>query len=200
MPRTPPPKALRIAVDAALSVALAAWLALAAAGGIAAAGVFPRARELGLSLEGYAQFLAAEPEQGRMLVAGHLVERVFMLVDGPRMVVAVACVLLALVARRLGRLGGAAGILALAAVAAAALSCAIGVYRVQPSFQEVDGRYRAKALAGEVADALVLKKQVDAAHTLASRVASAEVLAVLLAVAAAAAAARRDGAGAPAHA
>ena len=69
-------------------IALCLWFSLAVVGGLAAMAIFPAARELPISMQGYGAFLAAEPVMGRQLVAGYLVERVFEVALKPRFVLA----------------------------------------------------------------------------------------------------------------
>lgn len=171
-----------------LSVALALWLTLAAVGGVAAMAIFPAAKELPLSMEGYAAFTAAEPVLGRQLIAGHLVERVFILSETPRLVLA-AVAAAALVAQL--RLGQPASFrrLRIAAFAVAAVALLASAFIARPAFTAVDRKYRVVADQVEkdpewVAAAVAMKANaVDPAHAFASRVATTEILALLALIA-----------------
>ena len=162
-------------------IALSLWLSLAMVGGIAAMAIFPAARELPLSMEGYEGFIAAEPVMGRQLVAGHLVERVFALADMPRLVCAIVCGLALLTQLALTRKPPLARtrLVALAVGAGALLA---GTFYALPAFQAKDRAYReAAAIQGDAAvqRARVRHKEVTVAHELASNVAGVEVGAVL---------------------
>lgn len=163
-------------------IALCLWFALAVVGGLAAMAIFPAARELPISMQGYEAFLAAEPVLGRQLVAGYLVERVFEVALKPRFVLA-AITVAAFVAQL---------ILAhrekctepLRRTRIAALACAVAALVVGSvllvGFRAADQKYR--ALAGTekmIGEAIATKPFVDAAHENASRAASAEVFALL---------------------
>ncbi len=168
---------------ALLAVLLALWLACALAGGLAAASIFPASRELPLSLSGYEAFIAAQPEPGRMLVAGFLAETVFDTANRLQLALASCALVLMLLQhaaeggfpRRIGLRGSA---LALALAAFAAL-----YFWAQPAFRDADATYRAAALEGHVDAALALKPAVDSAHALASNCAKVEVLALLVVIA-----------------
>jgi sugar phosphate permease len=163
-------------------IALCLWFALAVVGGLAAMAIFPAARELPISMQGYEAFLAAEPVLGRQLVAGYLVERVFEVALKPRFVLA-AITVAAFVAQlflahrekcteplRRTRIAALAG-----AVAALVVGSVLLV-----GFRAADQKYR--ALAGTekmIGEAIATKPFVDAAHENASRAASAEVFALL---------------------
>jgi hypothetical protein len=190
---------MRTLADVVFWIAIMLWLALALVGGIAAMAIFPAARDLPLSMEGYEAFIAAEPVLGRQLVAGYLVERVFDLAQTPRAIlatVATAAFVLGIVfasrdsaPQPLRRLRIAALFCAIAALGVSIVAIA--------SFRVAERKYR--VMAYEVtrdekwlAQALATKTEVDRAHTFASRVASAEVLSLLaLAGLSAAAGARR---------
>lgn len=172
---------MRRLLDAGYWMLLAAWFALAVAGGLAAAAMFPAARELPLALDGYEAFIAARPDEGRMLVAGHLAEAVFTLAG--RLSLVVAPLALALLALRLA-VDRWRGLLVLAVPAAIATAALLhGQLRATPSFREIDGLYRAAARAGDLEVATVRKEEVDAAHASASRAASLEAGAVLALIA-----------------
>ncbi|MFM7261938.1 MAG: hypothetical protein ACKO3W_15210 [bacterium] len=177
---------MRTVADVVFWLSLMLWLALALVGGIAAMAIFPAARELPLSMEGYEAFIAAEPVLGRQLVAGHLVERVFDLAQTPRAILAaIATAALALgiaYAKRdsapqpLRRLRITALVCAIAALAVSFV--AIVGFRVS------DRKYRDTAYEVTrderwLTEARFMKAEVDRAHTFASRVASAEVLSLL---------------------
>ncbi|MCE2882280.1 MAG: hypothetical protein LW636_07975 [Planctomycetaceae bacterium] len=162
-----------------LSVAVALWLVLAAVGGIAAMAVFPAARELPLSMEGYTAFTAVEPAVGRQLIAGHLVERVFILSETPRLAFAGVAIVAFALQRRLRPTPPPRRL------RAAAVALLASVFYARPAFTAVDREYRAAAQEAEmdpasVARALTFKAEaVDPAHSFASRVATAELLALL---------------------
>ena len=168
--------------DTAFWLLVSLWLALALAGGIAAAAIFPASRELALSLEGYQGFIAANPEQGRMLVAGHLAERVFQLTDGARLALApmTALALLCQLAFNPRAPHQKKRLLAVAVAAAALLTAS---FWSQPAFSAKDAAYREAARSGRMDEAAALKVEVDAAHTVASRVASTEAIALLALIA-----------------
>ena len=162
-------------------IALSLWLSLAMVGGIAAMAIFPAARELPLSLAGYEPFIAAEPEMGRELVAGHLVERVFALADTPRLACALVCAIALLAQLALIRKPPLART-RLAALAVGAGALLLGTFHALPAFQAKDRAYREAAATpgeGAVAKARVRNKEVVVAHSIASNVASVEVGAVL---------------------
>lgn len=165
--------------DVLFWILVSLWLAFAISGGVAAMAIFPAARELPLSLEGYEGFLAASPEQGRMLVAGHLAEQVFALTERARLVLAPLTVLamlaqFALVPRPVMVRKR------LAAVFVAAAALLAGAFWSQPAFSARDAEYRAAARAGRVEEANTAKAAVDAAHERASRIATTEILGVLV--------------------
>lgn len=183
-----PDETMERAAAITLSVTLALWLALAAVGGIAAMAVFPAAKELPLSMDGYAAFTAAEPLLGRQLIAGHLVERVFIQSEIPRLVFA-ALATAAFVAQL--RLGGPAAFrrLRIAALAVAVVALLASAFWARPAFTAVDRKYRALADQVEtkpewVAMAVEHKSiAVDPAHAFASRVATTEIVALLALIA-----------------
>jgi hypothetical protein len=174
---------------AAAFVGLALWLALAVAGGLAAAAIFPAAKSLPISLAGFEAFAAERPEEARVLAAGHLVERVFDLTGLVRCTLG-AMVLGALVACALAvpRVGATSQrrtkLVAIAAlVAGIGLACAaVGTFVVQPEFQSQDRAYRDAARAADMVAADTLKREVDRSHLAASRTATVEVVAILLAI------------------
>jgi hypothetical protein len=162
-------------------IALSLWLSLAMVGGIAAMAIFPAARELPLSMEGYEGFIAVEPVMGRQLVAGHLVERVFALADMPRLICAIVCGLALLTHLALTRKPPLART-RLVALAVGSGALLVGTFYALPAFQAKDRAYReAAAIQGDAATqkARVRHKEVTVAHEIASNVASAEVGAVL---------------------
>lgn len=172
---------MRRLLDAIFWMLLAAWLALAVSGGIAAAGAFPTARGLALSLEGYEAFIEVKPEEGRLLVAGHLAEAIFALTGRLALLVAPA-VLIVLAIRLLADRGR--GLLPHAIAAALATAALLyGQFGATPRFREDDRLYRAAARSGDVTGAMALKEKVDAAHAHASRVASTEAASVLALIA-----------------
>jgi hypothetical protein len=171
-------------VDVVYWIALTLWVSLAIAGGLAAMAIFPAARELPLSMQGFEPFVANEPQLGRQLVAGHLVERVFAVAEGPRMVCAALAGLallaqLALVRKPMLPRSR------LLALAVASIALLVGAFSSLPNFQAADRNYRATAAADGAASPAVeeRKAEVDAAHALATRVSSTEVGALLLLVA-----------------
>lgn len=164
---------------AAAALLTAAWFALAAAGGIAASAIFPAARALDLSMPGYADFLASEPDLGRMMVAGHLAERVFEWTGALRVPVA-ALTAIAVAAFILVRGRRLATLVAALALATASVAMSASVWWLQPGFQREDARYREAARAGDLDRALAAKVPVDAAHAAASRAAGTEALALLV--------------------
>ncbi len=170
------------------------WLAAALAGGIAAAAIFPAALELPLSLTGYEAFIAADPEHGRQLVAGHLVEQVFALTGGMRSVLA-PLTALALLAQLALAPRAAMQRTRLIAVALAALALLAGSFWSQPRFAEEVSVYRAAARTGSIEEAAAMKPALDAAHVRATRVASTEVVALLGLILVSAWTAGRSGAG-----
>jgi len=179
---------MRRTADIMLWIALTLWLSLALAGGFAAMAVFPAARELPISMEGYEPFLAAEPALGRQLVAGYLVERVFDAANGPRLALA-AVTALALLLQLGAAVRPSFAKLRLAALAVAGLSLAVSVLHALPAFRAKDAEYRSLAAQRDtIARAIEAKPALDAAHAFASRVASAEVLALVALVALSAAA------------
>jgi hypothetical protein len=182
---------LRLA-DLVFWLSASLWLAFALVGGVAAMAIFPAARELPLGMEGYEGFMAANPEQARLMIAGHLVERVFLLSDGVRMVVA-AVAALALLGQLAFAPKGGFPRLRLAAIAVAAGALLIGTLWAQPGFSERDRAYRGAARAGDAAQAMELKKGVDESHATASRAASTEVGALLVLISLSALAGGRSG-------
>ncbi|MFM1805098.1 MAG: hypothetical protein RL136_1977 [Planctomycetota bacterium] len=164
--------------DLLLWLSLALWLAFALVGGLAAMAIFPEARELPLSLEGYEAFIAAEPTQGRQLVAGFLVERVFTMSNTPRILAAVVAAIV-LAGQLLTQRHPAHPRLRLAALALAGGAMLVSILWAMPAFQSVDRAYREAAAAGQVEEALAQKPSVDAAHATASRLATTEVAALL---------------------
>lgn len=178
-----PAVVLRLLV-AFVAVLLSLWLALAVAGGVAAAAVFPAAKSLPISLAGFDAFAAARPEEARVLAAGHLVERVFELTGTFRCVLGALAVLLAvasaLAAPRLERVRALPIAAGLAGLALA--SALVGNFIVQPDFQNWDRQYRNAAGAGDLVAADTLKREVDRGHLAASRTATLEVGALLLAI------------------
>jgi len=170
---------MRRTADIVLWISLALWLSLALAGGVAAMAVFPAARELPLSMGGFEPFVATEPVLGRQLVAGHLVERVFLLATAPRFVLALLAALALLLQH--GRSSRPPLFrLRLATLAIAALALAAGTFVFLPRFRAADGAYRAAAIKAEsIPEALAQKPAVDGAHEAASRVATIEVVALL---------------------
>jgi hypothetical protein len=174
---------MRRLADIAFWLSLLLWFALAVVGGIAASAIFPAARELPLSMQGYEAFLAAEPILGRQLVAGYLVERVFDLSLKPRFALAAitvaAFVLQLTLAHREGRTEP------LRRVRIAALACAVGALVAGAvllfAFRGADRKYRALAYSeSRIAEAVATKPFVDDAHENVSRAATAEVLALLV--------------------
>jgi len=182
--------------DAFFWTLVALWFALAVSGGIAAMAIFPAARGLPLSLEGYEGFIAAQPEEGRMLVAGFLAERVFAITEGARLVLAplTVCALLAQFAVA-GRGGSSFQRSRLLAIAVASVSLLSGVFWSMPGFTAKDAEYRAAARTGNAEAALAIKPDVDAAHERASRVAGAECMALLALIVLSSASIGRGGAG-----
>jgi len=177
---------MRTLADVVFWIAIMLWLALALVGGIAAMAIFPAARELPLSMEGYEAFIAAEPVLGRQLVANYPFERVFDLTQAPRAIPATD----ATAALALGTISASrdSAPQPLRRLRISALVCAIASLGVSfvaiVGFRVADRKYR--VLAYEVtrdekwiAQALSTKVEVDRAHTFASRVASAEVLSLL---------------------
>ena len=163
-------------------LALLAWFALSIVGGLAAMAIFPAARELPISMQGYEAFLAAEPVMGRQLVAGYLVERVFEVALQPRYVLAAITVAAFVTQLILAR--GEKHTETLRRTRIAVLACAVVALLVGSvllvGFRVADKKYR--ALAGTesfIAEAIATKPLVDAAHENASRAATAEVLALL---------------------
>lgn len=169
---------LRVA-DIVFWLAITLWLALGIAGGFAAAAIFPKSRELELSLAGYEVFLAAHPTEGRMLVAGFFAERVFMLAQTPRLVLAgiASVALLAQLAlvptaplRRTR----------LAALVVAGAALLVGSFWAIDDFRALDAKYRVMASTPtEVDQAIAFKPTLDAAHDRASHIMTVEVLALL---------------------
>ena len=163
-------------------IALCLWFSLAVVGGLAAMAIFPAARELPISMQGYEAFLAAEPVMGRQLVAGYLVERVFEVALQPRYVLAaitVAAFVAQLIVAHREKCAE-----SLRRTRIAALACAVAALLVGSvllvGFRVADKKYR--ALAGTeklIAEAIATKPLVDTAHENASRAATAEVLALL---------------------
>jgi hypothetical protein len=117
-----------------------------------------------------------------MLVAGHLAERVFQLTDGARLALApmTALALLCQLAVNSRAPHQKKRLLAVAIAAAALLAAS---FWSQPAFTAKDAAYREAARTGRVDEALALKTEVDAAHTMASRVASTEAIALLALIA-----------------
>jgi len=177
---------MRTLADVVFWIAIMLWLALALVGGIAAMAIFPAARELPLSMEGYEAFIAVEPVLGRQLVAGYLVERVFDLAQAPRAILAtVATAALALGLVLAKRESAPQPLRRLRITALACAIAALGVSFVAiVGFRVADKKYRVTAYGvtrdeRRLTEALFMKAEVDRAHTFASRVASAEVLSLL---------------------
>jgi hypothetical protein len=165
-------------VDIVFWLALSLWLALSIVGGIAAMAIFPEARELPISMDGYEAFILEDPVLGRQLIAGHLVERVFALAEAPRIACAVITGLALLAELALSRKPPLAR-LRLAALAVGAVALLAGTFWAMPGFQSQDRLYRESASRLEtVQQAIDMKPQVDAAHEMASRVATLEAAAV----------------------
>jgi hypothetical protein len=165
--------------DIVFWLAVTLWLALAVAGGLAAAAIFPKARDMALSLGGYEAFLAAHPEEGRMLVAGFFAERVFLISQSPRLVCA-AIAAAALLAQLKWTPTAPLRRTRLAALAVAGAALAIGSIWAIGGFRATDQKYR--ALAGspaQIEQAIALKPTLDAAHARASNIMTVEVLALL---------------------
>jgi len=163
-------------------IALCLWFSLAVVGGLAAMAIFPAARELPISMQGYEAFLAAEPVMGRQLVAGYLVERVFEVALQPRYVLAaitVAAFVVQLIVARREKCAESLRRTRIAALACAVAALVVGSVLLV-GFRAADKKYR--ALAGTeklIAEAIATKPLVDTAHENASRAATAEVLALL---------------------
>ena len=166
-------------IASVFALLLACWLASAVAGGIAAASIFPAARELALSLAGYEQFITVETQAGRMLVAGFLAERVFETANYMQCWLAPCTVVVFIM---LG-ISGPRGSWRSAALLVAVSSFAALLWWAQPAFTAADAQYRDAARGGDVAAALALKPAVDSAHALASNCAKIEVLALLVLIA-----------------
>jgi hypothetical protein len=167
--------------DVVFSLSVSLWLALAVVGGIAAMGIFPTARTLDISLAGYEAFLAAHPEEGRMLVAGHFAERIFMLAETPRLVCAVVAALALAVQLAASVRAPTFKKTRVAALIAAAGALAFSAFSATSAFRSLDATYRGLASnAATIADAIALKPQLDAAHALASRTMTVEVVALLV--------------------
>lgn len=176
-------EAMQRLVDVVFWISLSLWLALGVAGGIAAMAIFPTARELPISMPHYDALIAADAAQGRMTVAGHLVERVFTVSQTPRIACAAIAALALLTQIALAKkspLGG----LRLAVLAFAGGALLLGAAYAMPDFQSRDGQFRALAATPDTLPlALEMKPELDAAHERASRVATAEVGAVLALIA-----------------
>jgi len=168
--------------DIVFWLALMLWFAMAIVGGVAAMAVFPAARELPLSMQGYESFIAAEPVLGRQLVAGFLVERVFDIAQAPRLILATIAAA-ALVAQcwfayRAGTREPLRG-LRVGAFACAVVALLVSLVAIA-GFRGVDLKYRALASDDRWrAEALATKPFVDDAHAFASRAATAEVVSLL---------------------
>ena len=160
-----------------LSIAL--WVALVVAGGLAAAAIFPKARELDLTLAGYEAFLAAHPEEGRMLVAGFFAERVFVLSQTPRLVLA-GIVAAALLLQFKFAPASPLRKTRLAALAIAGAALLFGSLWAIHDFRALDARYRDLASTpAKIEEAIAFKPTLDAAHERASRTMTVEVVALL---------------------
>ncbi len=163
-------------------IALCLWFSLAVVGGLAAMAIFPAARVLPISMQGYEAFLAAEPVMGRQLVAGYLVERVFEVALQPRYVLAaitVAAFVTQLIVAHREKCAESLRRTRIAALACAVVALVVGSVLLV-GFRVADKKYR--ALAGTeklIAEAIATKPLVDTAHENASRAATAEVLALL---------------------
>jgi len=177
---------MRTAADIAFWLALFLWFSLALVGGMSAMAIFPAARELPLSMEGYEAFIAREPVLGRQLVAGYLVERVFEFAQAPRAIfAAVATAALALGIVLASRDSAPEPLRRLRITALVCAIAALGVSFVAiVGFRVADRKYR--VMAYEVtrdgkwlAEALFMKAEVDRAHAFASRVMTAEVVSIL---------------------
>jgi hypothetical protein len=142
-------------IASVFALLLACWLASAVAGGIAAASIFPAARELALSL---AVFETANYMQC-WLAPCTVVVFIMLGISGPR------------------------GSWRSAALLVAVSSFAALLWWAQPAFTAADAQYRDAARGGDVAAALALKPAVDSAHALASNCAKIEVLALLVLIA-----------------
>ncbi|MFM2164186.1 MAG: hypothetical protein RL325_623 [Planctomycetota bacterium] len=170
---------MRRTTDIVFWLAASLWLSLALVGGLAAMAIFPAARDLPLSMEGYEPFVAEHATLGRQLVAGHLVERVFAVSTAPRFALAVLAAVAILL--QLGRSARPPLFrLRLSALALAALALSASTFVLLPRFQAADREYRAAARKPEtIPEALAQKSAVDAAHEDASRAATLEVVALL---------------------
>lgn len=171
---------MRRTADIVFWLAAALWLSLALVGGLAAMAIFPAARDLPLSMQGYEPFIAEHETLGRQLVAGHLVERVFAISTAPRFALAALAAVALLL--QLGRSSRPPLFrLRLSAVAIAAIALTTSTFFLLPRFQEADRAYRAAAIKAEtIPEALAMKSEVDSAHENASRVATVEVVALLV--------------------
>ena len=177
--RSPSRSTLGTVVAAVTLILLALWLALVLAGAIAATTIFPTARETPLSLEGFETFVQADATQGRMLIAGVLVQSVFVFTAQARLWIALVAVSLIMVCarrkdcRRTDHLRLGASVIALIALL-------FGVFWAQPQFAVEETAYRNAARDGQLEVTRALKPAVDAAHSNASRLASVEVIALLV--------------------
>ncbi len=168
-------------VAALTLILLALWLALLLAGAIAAATIFPVARETPLALDGYQAFVLTDETQGRMLIAGVLVQNVFVFTAKARLWIALLAVSFVMLCAPWKCLMCADRV-RVSASAAALIALLFGVFWAQPQFTRVDAEYRDAARAGDIEQAHSLKPAVDSAHHNASRLASLEVVALLIVI------------------
>ncbi len=186
-------------IDLAYWISLASWFAVAIAGGLAASAIFPLARDLPISMEGYEGFLAAEPELGRTLIAGFFAQSVFELTSRAQMLLMPIFLITVLLRSATGLAPSAwrtrVGRLALiVAVGASVLMLAWAM----PSFDRVLESYRAAARGGDAAAAQNIKLTLDEYHSYSTALAIATAVSILILLATSSLCApfrrRRDGA------
>lgn len=192
------PKAVTRIIDIGYWLALTAWFAVALCGGLAASAIFPTARGMSLSLEGYEGFLAAEPELGRTLIAGFLAQSVFDLTMRAQWILVPVFLIMVLLQnatsispslgrQRIGRL----------ALCIAVGASVISIFWSVPKFNESLEAYRTTARSGDAAAAANVKLTVDDYHSYSTTLGTATLASLLVIVVTSATSApfrrRRDG-------
>ncbi len=168
-------------IDIAYWISLAAWLAVVVAGGLAASAIFPTARDLPISMEGYEGFLAAEPALGRTLIAGFFAQSVFELTSRAQLIL-IPTFLIALLLRNATGLTPSAW---RTKVGRLALSVAIGASLLllcwtMPMFDRVLESYRAAARGGDIASAASIKVSLDEYHSYSTALTTAIAMGLLV--------------------
>ncbi|MSR41120.1 MAG: hypothetical protein EXS10_04375 [Phycisphaerales bacterium] len=170
-------------IDIGYWISLTAWFAVALAGGLAAAAIFPTARQLPISMEGYEGFLAAEPELGRTLIAGFLAQSVFALTSRAQMILLPVFVIMVLLQNATGIAPSAwRNKLGRLALCVAAGATAISLFWSMPMFDQSLEAYRSAARGGDVPAAMNIKVTLDEYHSYSTMLGTTTLLAILVIV------------------